>query len=512
MDVRSLMRRSARFHSGREGVVFGDARVTFGEAWQRGIRMANALLELGLEPGDRVGVLEDNSLEAVDTFTGCAAANLVRVPLYARDARDSHHWMLDHTGCRALVVSAKYAGAVAGLIDDLGRLDHVIVRDDGYEDWLHSHSDVDPDPDVSPDDVYIIRHTGGTTGRAKGVAYTHRRWLASGRDWFYNFAPVELGDRCLHVGPISHGSGYLFTPIWLSGGSNVLVDHFDVVEALDIMEREGIAYMFTVPAMALALARHPGVTNRDWSHLKVFQIGGAPVSDDTAELCREVFGDVLYQGYGQTEAVPATMMGPREWFSSVEGSNPRRSAGRPLPFADLRIVDDDARPLPLGEEGEIAVRCDGQMDGYWNDPDATAERIVDGWVLTGDIGRVDENGYVYVLDRKNDMIISGGYNIYPAELENVISSHPAVIEVAVIGVPHPEWGETPVAVCVVEEPASVDPGEIIELCRDRLGSYKKPSRVELRTEPLPRSTVGKLARKTLREPFWADRDRRVSGT
>ena len=153
----------------------------------------------------------------------------------------------------------------------------------------------------------------------------------------------------------------------------------------------------------------------------MFQIGGAPVSDDTAELCREVFGDVLYQGYGQTEAVPATMMGPREWFSAVKGSNPRRSAGRPLPFADLQIVDDDARPLPLGEEGEIAVRCDGQMDGYWNEPggDGRADRRRLG-SLTGDIGRLDENGYVYVLDRKDDMIISGGYNIYPAELENVI--------------------------------------------------------------------------------------------
>jgi acyl-CoA synthetase (AMP-forming)/AMP-acid ligase II len=505
------MRRSAGFHAAREAIVFGSERLTYEQAWTRGLRMANALLDLGLHPGDRVGVLEDNSLEAVDAFAGCAAANLVRVPLYARDARDAHHWMLDHTDCRALVVSAKYAPAVAGLAEELDHLDHVVVRGDDYDEWLAGFDDSDPNPEISPDDVYIIRHTGGTTGRAKGVAYTHRRWLASGRDWFYNFAPVELGDRCLHVGPISHGSGYLFTPIWLSGGSNVLADHFDPTETLDLMEHERIAYMFTVPAMARSLARHRSARERDWSALKVFQIGGAPVSDDTAELCREVFGDVLYQGYGQTEAVPATMMGPREWFSDVEGSNPRRSAGRPLPFADLRIVDDDAAPLPTGTEGEIAVRCDGQMDGYWNDPEATAERMVDGWVLTGDIGRLDANGYVYVMDRKNDMVISGGYNIYPAELENVISSHPAVIEVGVIGVPDDEWGETPIAVCVVEDPSAVEAAEIIDLCRDRLGSYKKPSRVEFRTDPLPRSTVGKLARKVLREPYWAGRTRRVAG-
>lgn len=512
MDVRTLMRRSARFHSGREAIVFGDRRLSYEEAWGRGLRLANALVGLGLEPGDRVGVLEDNSLEAVDAFTACAAANLVRVPLYARDARESHRWMLDHTGCRALLVSGHYAEAVAGLGDEVATLEHVVVRDEGYEAWLHSFPDTDPDPAVSPDDVYIIRHTGGTTGRAKGVAYTHRRWLASGRDWFYNFAPVQLGDRCLHVGPISHGSGYLFTPIWLSGGSNVLVDRFDAPETVALMEREQISYMFTVPAMARALATEPSARHRDWSHLKVFQIGGAPVSDATAELCREVFGEVLYQGYGQTEALPATMMGPVEWFSEVEGSNPRRSAGRPLPFADLRIVDDDLRPVAVGDEGEIAVRCEGQMDGYWEDPEATAERLVDGWVMTGDIGRLDANGYLYVLDRKNDMIISGGYNIYPAELENVISSHPAVIEVGVVGIPDPDWGETPLAVCVVEDPAAVDVTEIIAMCRDRLGSYKKPSRVELQTQPLPRSTVGKLARKTLREPYWEGQDRRVAGT
>jgi acyl-CoA synthetase (AMP-forming)/AMP-acid ligase II len=513
MDVRSLMRRSARFHADREAVVHGDRRLTYDEAWRRGLRLANALLGLGLRPGDRVGVLETNSTEAVDFFCGTAAANLVRVPLYPRNARPSHVHMLGHTGCRALVVSEALAGEVDGIADEVPSIEHVIVRDAGYEDLLASHSDDDPDVDVSPDDHYVIRHTGGTTGLPKGVAYTHKAWLDTGRDWFYGFPPVEIGDRCLHAGPISHGSGYFFTPIWLSGGSNVLLDTFDPPAVVDLLERERIAYMFLVPTMLNSLAREPSAVGRDWSDLKVLQVGGAPITDDTALLARDVFGMVLYQGYGQTEALPATMMGPREWFSEVEGSNPLRSAGRPLPFADLSILDDHGRELPLGDEGEIAIRCDGQMAGFWEDEEATKARIVDGWVLTGDIGRIDDHGYLYVLDRKDDMIISGGFNIWPAELENVLLDHPAVVEAAVFGIPDERWGEAPMAVCVVDaDGGAVDEDELIRLCRDRLGSYKKPARVELRTEPLPKSAVGKLQRKALREPFWAGRDQRVAGS
>ena len=514
MDVRGLMRQSATLNADRTAVVHGDRRLTFDEAWTRGLRMANALLAAGLEPGDRVGVLEDNSIEAQDFFVGAAIAGMVRVPLYARNAPDSHRHMLDHTGCRGVVVSDVHASDLDPIRDRLPSLQTVIVRDDGYEAWLADQPDTDPEVSIDPDDWYIIRHTGGTTGKPKGVAYSHRSWLAAGRDWFYNFPPMQAGDACLHVGPISHGSGYLYTPTWLSGGTNVLLDRFDVEETLEVMESERIAYMFAVPAMLNALARHPSARDRDWSHLKVIQIGGAPIADDTALVARDVFGMVLYQGYGQTEALPVCMMGPEEWFSSVEGSNPLRSAGRALPFAYLQIrdPDDSEVELPLGDEGEIAIRCDGQMLGFWENPEATAERMSsDGFVLTGDIGRLDANGYLYVLDRKDDMIISGGYNIWPAELENVILDHPDVIEAAVFAAPDERWGETPVAVCVVGEGAAVRADEVIALCADQLGSYKKPSRVEITTAPLPKSPVGKIQRKVLREPYWANHDRRVGG-
>jgi acyl-CoA synthetase (AMP-forming)/AMP-acid ligase II len=514
MDVRGLMRQSAQFNARRTAIVHGDRRLTFAEAWERGVRFANGLTEMGLRPGDRVAVLEDNSIEAQDFFVGAAIAGLVRVPLYARNSPESHDHMVGHTGCRALVIASKYASDVEGIESRLPALETVFVRDNSYEDWLASKSAVDPDVRIDPDDWYIVRHTGGTTGKSKGVAYSHRSWLAAGRDWFYNFPPMQAGDSCLHVGPISHGSGYLYTPTWLSGGTNVLLDHFDPADTLDVMEREGIGYMFMVPAMLNSVARQPGARERDWSRLKVIQIGGAPINDDTALLGREVFGDVLYQGYGQTEALPVCMMGPEEWFSDVAGSNPLRSAGRALPFAYLQIRDpeDPSRPLPIGDEGEIAISCDGQMLGFWDNDEATRERLTpDGFVLTGDVGRLDENGYLYVLDRKDDMIISGGFNIWPAELENVIQDHPDVVEVAVIAVPNERWGEAPMALCVVAADAVVTEAEIISLCVERLGSYKKPVCVEFRTEPLPKSPVGKLQRKVLREPYWSGFDRRVAG-
>ena len=513
MDVRTQMRSAAGYHADRGAIVAGERRLSFREAWSRGVRMANALLGLGLAPQDRVGVLEDNCLEAADFFLGAAIANLVRVPLYPRNAREAHVHMLGHTGCRAVVVSEKYAHEVDGMRDALPALEHVVVRGAGYEDWLARHSDADPDVPIDPEDNYIIRHTGGTTGRSKGVAYTHRAWLAAGRDWFYLYPPVQPGDACLHIGPISHGAGYLFVPMWLGGGANVMVDRFDPAAIVELLERERIGYLFVVPTMLNALNRVPGIEAREFPHLKCILVSAAPIADETALAAHRIFGDVLYQGYGQTEVLPIAMMGPRQWFASdVPGSNPLRACGMPLPFAQLAVWDAQNRPLAPGEVGEIVARTDGQMKGFWNDPAATAERVVDGWVKTGDVGMLDANGYLYMLDRAGDMIVSGGYNVYPAELENVLAGHPDVLEVAVFGIPDARWGETPCAVCCVKPGAAVTEAQLAALCAERLGALRRPGKVVLRSEPLPKTPVGKIKRKELREPFWAGHSRRVAGS
>ena len=512
MTVTSVMRRAATFFANREAIVHGTDRLTFAAAWERGCRLANGLIALGLEPGERVAVLEDNSKEAADFFLGAGIANLERVPLYPRNSREAHLHMVGHTGCKALVVGGNYAYEVADFTQLLPDLRHILARDGGYEGWLAAQSPADPMLRIRPEDNYIIRHTGGTTGRSKGVAYTHKAWLACNRDWFYNYPPVEPGDKCLHVGPISHGSGYLFLPIWVWGGCNVMVDKFDASDVVEIMEREGIAYLFAVPTMVNALNHEPTVRRRDWSKLKCMLIAAAPIADATALTAHEIFGDRIFQGYGQTEVLLLSFMGPRQWFAEVEGSTPLRSCGLIMPFADVEIWDEDNKPVPLGQRGQIVARADGQMTGFWNDPEGTKQRMVDGWVLTGDIGTIDRNGYLYLLDRADDMIISGGYNIWPMELENAIAAHPAVMEVAVFGIPDPRWGETPCAVVVPKAGGQVDAAEVVQLCIDRLGSYKKPGKVVVRDEALPKTPVGKIKRRDLREPYWVGHARRVAGS
>jgi acyl-CoA synthetase (AMP-forming)/AMP-acid ligase II len=512
MDVRTQMRSAAGYYAGREAVVMGDRRLSFAQAWERGVRMANGLLSPGLKPQDRVAVLEDNRLESSDIFLGAGIANLVRVPLYPRNAPDAHVHMMGHTSCRALVVDEKYQHEIEPIRAQLPALQHIVVRDAAYESWLATRSAIDPDLSIKETDNYIIRHTGGTTGRPKGVAYSHRAWLAAGRDWFYLFPPVAPGDACLHLGPISHASGYQFLPVWLGGGRNIMVDRFDPAQVLDLIERERIAYLFMVPTMLNAVNRLPGLDGRDFSHLKCLLVAAAPIADDTALAAKKYFGHAMYQGYGQTEVVPLAMMGPKQWFATdLPGSTPLRSCGLPLPFIQVQIWDEDNKPVPAGTVGEIVGKADGQMTGFWNNPEATAERMVDGWVKTGDVGYLDVNGYLYMVDRAGDMIVSGGFNIYPAELENALCDHPDVIEAAVFGIPHERWGETPCAVCTVKPNATVSEAELIALCEEKLGNYKRPSKVVLRADPLPKTPVGKIKRKELREPFWVGHTRRVAG-
>jgi acyl-CoA synthetase (AMP-forming)/AMP-acid ligase II len=510
MDVPTLMRQSAEFNSGETAIITPDRRMTFARAWDRGVRMANGLRQFGVRPGDRAAGLEDNNLAAADFYLGCAIAGAVRVPLYPRNSRESHAHMLRDTGCKVVITDEAHAPGVTGLDRDLDDLAAVFVRDGGYEEWLASQDSADPEVAVRDGDWCVIRHSAGTTGRPKGVGYTHDDWVRNCRNWAYALPRMTRSSAVGHAGPISHASGYLFLPGWLHGAGNVMFGAFDPARVLAMMAQYRVSHMFAAPSMLQVLTRHPAVTDCDLSALRAVLVGGAPITDATALAARKVFGDALYQAFGQTEAVPLTAMGPQEWFGEVPGSTPLRAAGRVLPFAQVEIRGPDDTRLPIGQEGEIVARCEGQMRGYWGDEVLTKTRLIDGWVHTGDIGRLDGNGYLYVLDRADDMIISGGYNIWPAELETVIADHPDVIEVAVFAVPDPRWGETPMAV-VCTATGTVSEAEIIELCALRLGSYKKPSRVVFTTDPLPKSVVGKLQRKVLREPYWQGTERRVGG-
>lgn len=511
MNVTTLMRQAARLNRNQTAVITEDRTLTFAEAWDRGVRVANGLRRLGVQPGDRVASLEENNLGCVDLVLGAAIAGAVRVPLYARNSAQAHRHMIEGTGCKVLFADAALAGPDSGLQDKLGGLQHVQIRDDGYESWLAAQDATDPMLEISDDEWYIIRHSGGTTGKPKGIGYTHDDWVLNCRNWAYVLDRISRFSVVGHAGPISHGSGYLFLPGWLGGAANLVFGAFEPGKVLDMMRTYGVSHMFASPSLLAALARHPRATESAWPRLRSILIAGAPITDATALLGRKVFGDCLYQVFGQTEAVPITGMGPDEWFADIKGSTPLRSGGRVYPFAQVKICDAEGNELPIGAEGEIVAKVEGQMRGYWGDEALTRTRLIDGWVYTHDIGRMDENGFLYVMDRADDMIVSGGFNIWPAELETVLADHPAVIEAAVFGIPHERWGETPMAVVTVADVGAVTAEELIELCRERLGSYKKPSAVRITTEPLPKSVVGKLLRKQLREPYWAGHERRVSG-
>lgn len=510
MNIRDLMRRSAHFHADKPAIIAGDTRLTFKEAWERGLRMANLMLSMGLKPGDKVASLEDNTVEAVDFFLGAAIANIVRVPLYARNARKSHQHMMEHTDCRAVVVDDHYADQIEGLNNEIKSLDHVIVRTkDGYEDWLASFPAEDPNVDVDSEDLYVIRHTGGTTGNPKGVSFTHRAWLEIGRNWFFTMPTVEVGDVCMHIAPISHASGYQFVPVWLQGGVNLVVQKYQPGPVVEQMEKEKVGYVFMAPTMVQDIMQVPGIDQRDWSSLKVLLIGAAPITEANVKKAYSLFGDAMFQLYGQTEGVPATLTPSSEWIrDDIPGSKPMRSLGKVHPFCGVQIRDPETNELMgPGQEGEICIQVDGQMTGYWKNPESTAKTLIDGWVHTSDMGYLDENGYLYMLDRKDDMIISGGYNIWPTELENVIATNPKVIEVVAFPVPHERFGQSPHVIVVVKDENDVSEEEIMKLCADELGSYKKPASVEIRTESLPRTPVGKVSRKMIRAPYWEDAGR-----
>ena len=501
INVRDAMRQAANWHKNRLAIVSGERELTFAEAWDRGLRLANAFLDKGLKPQDKIAVLELNCLESSDFVLACAIGNFVRVPLYKKSAPEAHAHMIRNTGCKALVVDKEHLYELEGIQQAVPALEHLIMRDENYDSWLATHDNTDPNPDISLEDLFIIRHSGGTTGIPKGIAFSHSAWMNMNRDWTYRCPPIETGDCAIHVAPISHGSGFLFVPLWILGGYNILEPGFDAERCWSLLSEHG-GYMFAVPTIISDLCALGETKGRSFEKLKAIVIGGSPMLPQTALKAHETFGDTLNQMYGASEATPVVWMTSKEWFGQVEGSDPLIAAGRVMPFARIRIIDEEDNEVTPGEVGELVLQVDGMINEYWNAPELTATKFVDGWMRTGDVGCIDENGYLYLSDRKDDLIIYGGFNIWPAELELVIGDLPEVREVAVVRAPHARFGETPVAVVVLNPGQTLSAEVVMQTCHDRLGKLKRPTQVVFRDEPLPRTPVGKIRRNEIRNEFW----------
>ncbi|MFI8304767.1 class I adenylate-forming enzyme family protein [Streptomyces sp. NPDC085927] len=521
MDFATIIRKSGQYYRENTAVLFEGRTLTYGGLLERASRLANALASFGLAPGDRVAVLADNRFETVEISVACALGNTPVATLYTYYSNDTNLFLLEHIDARALIVDEALYPALAGILPKLRNLTAVVVLGDGpppagahgYDELLARSPAEVPQVPVSGDDVHIIRFSSGTTGRPKGIYHSVDRWLAYSSEWRWMTPRLTERDTYVVAVSLAHlGVAYLWG--MLAVGARIIpMRRFDAAEFGDLVETHRATYTAMVPTMIQKVLDTPEAARRDYSTLRCLTYAGSPIAEKTLRRAIDLFGPCLHQMYAQSEVAPVTMLLPHEHRLDGGERNQRhlRSVGRPSAHVKLTVVDDEGRPVPQGEIGEIAAWSPGRMSGVWGDPTATAARLLpDGSVLTRDMGYVDEDGYVFLKDRKDDMIISGGYNIWPVELEAVLLSHPGVRAACVIGVPHDVWGETPKAVVVRASGAEVTEEDLIALTGDRLGRVKRVTSVDF-VDTLPVSGAGKILRSEIRGPFWAGRDSLVGG-
>jgi long-chain acyl-CoA synthetase len=495
--------------------------MTFREAEARVNRLGRGLLSLGGQPGDRVAMLIPNCYQGLETLLAPMKAGMAVVPMNIRLHPSEHEYMLNDSGAFALIYGEEFRDHLAQIRGNLTSIKHFIcvgrgaAGDLGYDQVLDGQRETPADPAIEPDDLAWLFYTSGTTGHPKGAMLTHRNLLTMAEQFLLNINPARPGDVLLHAAPITHGSGLsIFHHIAVGAASAFPATRaFDPPRIFEAIQRYHATTMFLVPTMINLLLASLDKGKYDLSSLHTIFYGGAPMYVEQLLEAVRTFGPVFVQLFGQGEAPMTCTSLPKE--EHLAGDDPVKlkrlaSAGRETTAVRVRIVDDADRdvPAPASQMGEIVVRGDLVMKGYWNKPEATAETLRGGWLHTGDIGYLDADGYLYITDREKDMIISGGSNVYPREIEEVICRHPAVFEVAVIGIPDEKWGETVKALVVPREGTSATEAEIIEHCKRHMASYKKPQSVEF-LPALPKNAYGKVLKRELRDRYWAGRQRKV---
>ncbi|WP_329269584.1 long-chain fatty acid--CoA ligase [Streptomyces pseudovenezuelae] len=489
--------RRARKTPHRTALIHGDTTLSYAGLHTRVTRLAHALRARGIRRGDRIAYLGPNHPSYLETLFAAGTLGAVFVPLNTRLAGPEIGYQLSDSGARALVYGPSHAGLVAGLPGSTDVRTYVEVGPE-YEQLLAGSPAEPIDEPVAPDDTCIIMYTSGTTGRPKGAMLTHGNLTWNAINVLVD-TDLIADERALVSAPLFHTAGLnmLTLPVLLKGGACVLVEAFDPSATFDLIEQHRITFMFGVPTMFEQVARHPRWAGADLSSLRILTCGGSPVSTPLIAAYQER-GLTFLQGYGMTEASPGTLFLDAEHAIGKAGS-----AGVPHFFSDVRVVRPDLAPVDVGETGEIVLRGPHVMPGYWGLPEETAASFADGWFRSGDAARVDEDGYVFIVDRIKDMIISGGENIYPAEIEDLLLGHPDIAECAVIGVPDDKWGEVPRAVVVPREGATPDPDEVLASLAGRLAKYKIPKSVVVADE-LPRTASGKLLKSRVRKRYGSD--------
>jgi len=523
--VAGLLRHLSRVQPDLDMLVEGDVRRTWDEEYQRACRVSQACVRDGVGVGDRLAFLDRNGMAYFDVLFGGALLGVVNVAVNWRLAADEMAAIIDDSGAAILVVHQDYVPALARMESALPAVRRIVVIGDdaavppcpdgralGYEEWLKGCAPLDPGHIGAPREVSMQLYTSGTTGLPKGVMLTNANMATAISEAGDTFS-IRDDTVSLVAMPLFHigGSGWALCAM-SRGGRSVILREVDPALLLNIIEAERVTEMFLVPAVLMVLLAMPSLAETDLSSLRLIFYGASPISEEILIRCMAAFGCGFCQVYGMTETTGAITALRNE---DHDPDGPRRgllrSAGKPHKSVEIRIVDPDSgKDAILGEVGEVLTRSPYNMAGYWGKPEETAATLnPEGWLHTGDAGYLDADGYLYLHDRMKDMIVSGGENIYPAEVENVLLSHPSVADAAVIGVPDEKWGETVKAIVVLTPGATLNAAAIIGHCRENLAHYKCPTSVEA-AELLPRNPSGKILKRELRAPYWAGRDRRIN--
>lgn len=487
-----------------------DLRLSYAELEEATARVAAALHAAGVKKGERICWFGKNSATYFTLFFGAARAGIVMVPVGWRLAEPEAAFIIDNAEARMLFLGdgfeacAETLGKRPGLTDCYTAVQaRKIIANTPRGEFAPS----------GPDEAVLQLYTSGTTGHPKGAILSNRNLFGLRKAGLENPPPHSLwgeDEAVLVAMPCAHIGGTGLGIVALAAGlPGIVLTEFDPVRVFDAVENRGVTRFFIVPAALQMLLNHPDCAKTDFSRIKYIMYGASPIPLELLRQCIAMFGAEFVQNYGMTETTGTICVLPPE-DHSVEGNPRMRSAGKPLPGVELIIRGPDGKEVPIGDIGEIVTRSSSNMLGYWKLPEATASTMdADGWVATGDVGYMDEDGYVYMYDRAKDMIISGGENVYPAEVESGIYGHPDVLEVAVIGVPDQKWGEAVKAVCVPKLGATIDPDSIVAWARERLAGFKVPKSVDV-IDALPRNPSGKILRRQLREPYWQGFERNVN--
>jgi fatty-acyl-CoA synthase len=518
--------KSADLHADRTAIIDGDARYSYAETRAFSERIARGMRARGVGREQRAAIYSHNHAAVLFCMLGILRAGAAWVPINFRNAADANVEFLNYSETAWLFYHSRFREQVEEIRKHVSSLQHLICIDgpDGGHpslaqfmeleeacsdpDWADPHGD---DPYGNLDQMMGLVPTGGTTGPARGVRVTNLAWGTMTEMATHYWRGGAEDPVCLCTAPLSHAAGVVAFTLFALGGTNVVLPGFDPAHVLQAIEKYRVTHLFLPPTAFYALLAHPDLSRFDYSSLRIFLLAGSPVSPDKLKQGVKVFGPCMCQSYGQTEApMLLTFLDARTVAAAAAGDHPERlrSCGRPTAAVRLAIMNDAGRILPPHQPGEIVARGTLVTGGYHNLLEATAEIRRHGWHHTGDVGYIDEHGYVYIVDRKKDMIISGGFNVYCAEVEAGIMALTQVQECAVIGVPDNKWGEAVKAFVVVKHGETLTESEVIAHCKVKLGGVKSPKSVEFVAE-IPKTPAGKSDRKAMRKQFWATVDREV---